>query len=266
MRSQKAYLLYRGCHITLGGGFHARALWPPRELPRLIAEKAIKKLEPVYEKAKKLIERAKDIREKEVRELAETIEQQLGANTSEEKHSERRELEPTPEPREPPPILPTFVKREEPQREWNLSKEEQKLLESIGDAVNDLSLVLKYYYRSHALALIPGDNPEYVLDHLSQLEHNEPAHHKHIVFLRGAHHGTYYGRYMEEHKTIITWLSWTAGMRQKPHPGYTRNTILTMLADTYTHVDITVDLTQYIILIGARTILPHSKVVEILLL
>jgi len=66
------------------------------------------------------------------------------------------------------------------------------ILNKFHDAINDLSLALKYYRDDNALALIPGDNSEDVLNRLS-LEHG-PSDQRSVVFLRGAHHGAHYGR------------------------------------------------------------------------
>jgi hypothetical protein len=90
------------------------------------------------------------------------------------------------------------------------------ILNGLRGIADDISLVLKFYYgspndedNSGAIALIPGDASDYVLDYLAQLETKEQQHHKYLAFLRASHHGTRYGKYIDDHKSIVTWISWT---------------------------------------------------------
>ena len=112
---------------------------------------------------------------------------------------------------EAPLALPTLTKEslEEGVRSLKvMPSEDRVMLEEIRDAVNDLSLVLKHHYDScrYALALVPGDNSRSVLDELSRLEWREPPYYKRVLFLRVAHHDTYYGKYIMEHRALITWM------------------------------------------------------------
>lgn len=33
------------------------------------------------------------------------------------------------------------------------------------------------------------------------------------MFLRASHHGAYYGKYIEDHGSVIVWISWTKYMK-----------------------------------------------------
>ena len=68
---------------------------------------------------------------------------------------------------------------------------------------------------SNALALIPDDAPNNILNYLSGLEIGELGHHKYLAFLRASHHRTRYGKYISEHKSAVTWISWTSRFYSK---------------------------------------------------
>jgi hypothetical protein len=82
----------------------------------------------------------------------------------------------------------------------------------ISDALNDFSLILEYHHyydnkRSKVLIVIPGDNSDDVLNHVGDLEGKRLGNTRDVVFLRGAHHGTHYGKYLSLFNPSITWLS-----------------------------------------------------------
>ena len=239
--SQRVHFVYRGVKISLNHrGLYMRILWPPLELPPDIAEKAMEKLRPAYEKAKKLVEKAEieNRVERRFRELYEAVNstlREIGKHVEEDGRAE--------------PIeagegvsfsLPTMIKEAVDERQY-FSSEELEFLEKFRDAVNDFSLVLKHYYRGMPLTLIPGDNSDYILDLLSRLEKNEPKIHKHVVFMRGSHHGTYFGKYLEEHRALITWLSWTKRLNHSPHVSYIAMSPLTLVAEQIDRLNIRVD-------------------------
>ncbi len=139
------------------------------------------------------------------------------------------------------PMFPTLTSESLRQRqspEAIMMPEEREVLTQFRDAINDLSLVLKYYHHDNALALIPGDNSQQVLDYLSKLEQCRFIRDRQLVFLRGSHHGTYYGRYLGKHKAIATWMSWTRNINAQPHLGYLRTSKLIVLAEDTEHLHI----------------------------
>jgi hypothetical protein len=70
-------------------------------------------------------------------------------------------------------------------------------LVKISDALNDFSLILEYYYNNEPIIVIPGDNSDDVLNYVGNLEEKHIGGNvRDVVFLRGAHHGTYYGKYL----------------------------------------------------------------------
>jgi len=230
------YLVYRGKRIELGKGFYARVLWPPPELPSSIAEEVMRKLEPVYEIVKKLV---KEQGLREVEEKAEEIERILSVSEA------RRYEEKEPEPIKVEDLLPLPTLRGESLEKGDNSSTRlpcsETILTKIRDAINDLSLVLKYYCSynrgSYALALIPGDNSDQILDHLSMLEQGEKPCDKRVLFLRAAHHGTHYGKYIEEHSALLTWISWTKrSSPSMPHPGYLLISEFPCIAEHIEHI------------------------------
>lgn len=58
-RRRTVYFVYRGVKVLLDRrDLYMRILWPPLELPPDIAKRVMTKLNPAYEKAKKLVEEA----------------------------------------------------------------------------------------------------------------------------------------------------------------------------------------------------------------
>ncbi len=233
-RSRKVYFVYRGVKIPLDHrGLYMRILWPPLELPPDIAERAMEKLRPAYEKAKGLVEKAEieSKVERRFRELYEAVSTTLGETG--ERYKANEESEPIKAGEEVSCGLPTITREvvEAVRKEQYFSQEELEFLSQFRDAVNDLSLVQKHYYRDMSLTLIPGDNSGNILDLLSRLEKNEPKIHKYVAFMRGSHHGTYFGGYLEKHKALVTWLSWTSMLKQPPHPSYIKTSSLTLTAE-----------------------------------
>ena len=72
--TQATYLVGRGALIKLRDGFSARVLWPPPTLPEPIAKKVVEKLKPVYDKARRLVEKKGLNVKQRVEEKAEEIE------------------------------------------------------------------------------------------------------------------------------------------------------------------------------------------------
>jgi len=83
----------------------------------------------------------------------------------------------------------------------------------ISNALNDFSLILEYYYINEPIIVIPGDNSDDVLNYVGDLEKKIVnivginVNVRDVVFLRGAHHGTHYGKYLSLFNPSITWLS-----------------------------------------------------------
>jgi len=233
-KAQAACLICRGNSITPAKGFNVKVLWPPPTLPSPIAERVQEKLEAVYQKAEKLMEmtNVKD----EVERKAEKIKNIVEDCARKLEENERKPIEIG-----SLPIFPTLTAESLRQRqspEAMMMQLEREVLAHFRDAINDLSLVLKYYHYDNAVALIPGDNSRQVLDYLSRLEKCRFIRHRQLVFLRGAHHGTYYGRYLGKHKAIVTWMSWTRNMNAQPHLGYLHTSKLIVLAEDTEHLHI----------------------------
>ena len=234
-RTRKVYFAYRGTTFKLTSNLHAHVLWPPPRLPPSIAKKVIRKLKPAYEKAKKLVEKANIVEQvgSKASELYERIKSIVERVSARNKQIEAIEAD-----SEFLSSLPTLAKietlREDLPKDAEEDTKESELLAFIRDALNDMSLVLKYYYRDKAFAVIPGDNSNSVLDYLSILQRNEQKFQRHVVFLRGSHHGTYFGKYLEETKAAIAWLSWTSMLHEPPHLGYFHTADIVVIAE-YVH-------------------------------
>jgi len=198
--------LFKGMKVKLTGEcIYFEVLWPPLKLPPNLANKVRSKLKPVYEKAKKLVE--KEGIEREVRELYEVYQKNFTKYVEGELPSEALYG------------LPTFTNlRASVEASAKLTKEEAKVLSEIHDAVNDFSLIVKYYNWEHApLVLILGDNSQSTLDYLACIEPGG-----FVFFMRGAHHGLESGNFIRRHKALVTWLSWTSHLAKYglPHLDY----------------------------------------------
>jgi len=84
-----------------------------------------------------------------------------------------------------------------------------RLLRCIDKALNDFSLVIEYRYHKDGedlpIIIIPGDASNKILNYIALLEKGKK---KDIcLFMRGAHHGTHYGKYLDLYAPIVTWLS-----------------------------------------------------------
>lgn len=238
-KARRAYFVYRGVSFRLTNGLRMHILWPPLQLSPDIARKVMQKLEPAYEKAKKLVEKAKIAEQvsSKAEELYEEIGSVIGRIQARDERTEAVEAS-----NGVLSSLPTLIKIEVLKEGLRLSTEELKLLDSIRDALNDMSLVLKYYYRGRALALIPGDNSDKILDYISLLQRNEQVSRRRVIFLRGSHHGTYFGKYLEETKAAVTWLSWTSALRRPLHPGYLSTALITAVAEHVRELHLTLRL------------------------
>jgi len=78
-------------------------------------------------------------------------------------------------------------------------------LQVIDKALNSFSLIIEYRYMNRPIIIIPGDNDEEVLNYVNILEGYQRS--KRTIFMRGSHHGTYFGNYLARFKPIVTWLS-----------------------------------------------------------
>jgi len=233
-KAKRVYLVGRGVSIEVDASrkLYAKVLWPPPYLSAELAEKVREKLKPLYDEfkdvAKRVVGEWVDI-EVEVRRRANELLEYLESRARFRGKQELESVEPIEAEVSLP--LPVYSSTSEIGGETEASRlapQIEHLIERFRDAVNDLSLVLKYYHRYgfkdvRVLALIPGDNSQEVLNHLYQLEIQELKSEpwlRFVVFLRGAHHGIYFGRYLEEHRALCTWLSWTERLEQELHSGY----------------------------------------------
>ena len=203
-------VVYRGMVVDHGYGVKARILWPPLTLPPSIAEHVKAKLAPVYERAKELIKKA-DL-ERHVKEYVKELSTLYVPEPSSEE----------PIRVEVPEALPTYALKEGigyPTKQRGLVA----FLHRVGEAINDMSLIIKFYLGDCSWGLVPGDNSDMILDYLAEIETGDfrlnPLE-KHLLFLRGAHHGTYYGEFIGMHRARVAWLSWTRCLPAPPRGEY----------------------------------------------
>ncbi|RLE86252.1 MAG: hypothetical protein DRJ67_07700 [Thermoprotei archaeon] len=196
--------------VDHGYGVKARILWPPLTLPPSIAEHVKAKLAPVYERAKELIKKA-DL-ERHVKEYVKELSTLYVPEPSSEE----------PIRVEVPEALPTYALKEGigyPTKQRGLVA----FLHRVGEAINDMSLIIKFYLGDCSWGLVPGDNSDMILDYLAEIETGDfrlnPLE-KHLLFLRGAHHGTYYGEFIGMHRARVAWLSWTRCLPAPPRGEY----------------------------------------------
>jgi len=221
-KSKKVYAVGRGSIIPVGNSraVYARILWPPPTLPPDLAKRVRKEMERPFEKSKEL---AKIMQiEEEVEERAQKLKEYFDRITESRENAERLELgEPIEVDRETFMLPAQYTRKVEEVAAQYLALEAQEFLVGLKDALNDMSLVVKYYCGEAALALIPGDNSEAVLNNLYDLEQQELYKRpwaRHVVFMRGAHHGSYFGEYLREHIPLCTWLSWTKTLEKRGIP------------------------------------------------
>jgi len=243
--------LSRGDIVKLDNNLYARILWPPSNLSNH-KKGIVRRLEQKVRKLCKMVEKkSKEERiEKDVKDLAERIMDSL--ISQKDKDSEERLIK----DKEEKPLSPQVI--------WNdlrqinssekMDNEVKEILEYLKGIEDDISLVLKLYYgfpdneNSQALALIPGDVSGNILNYLSDLERKEPAHHKHLAFLRASHHGTRYGRYIGEHRSAVTWISWTRSFyskyrcRSRLRSKYMLNSIIPVIAEDTRSLRMYIDL------------------------
>ena len=191
-KAKKVYLVGRGNIIRIDRSrkLYIRVLWPPYTLPPKLAEKALAKLGPLYEKARRLAEymQVGDKVQRQAQKLSEYLERKVPSVKNNIESLESESEEPVEVEYQELISLPVL----HPPYLAGLRIIEE-FLEEFRDAVNDLSLVLEYYNNQKKFALIPGDNSKSVLDCLLELERfrlEQKPQLKHVVFLRGAHHGT----------------------------------------------------------------------------
>jgi hypothetical protein len=217
----KVIMLYRGNTVDIGGGMYIRVVWPPEEFPLEKLGKKIEELRKRYIEIVELLKKACELaKEQELfKELCKGVEsiektvERLRNNLEElhkNKEKEKGYVTVPPDSDLAKYLLPTITYP--PPFDIYYYYPELELimmaLLKISDALNDFSLILEYYYINKPIIVIPGDNSDDVLNYVGDLEKKIVGINvRDIVFLRGAHHGTHYGKYLSLFNPSITWLS-----------------------------------------------------------
>ena len=227
MKSGGAYLLVRGNKVDiLGNNAYVKVLWPPSSLEVKVAEKVRRRLKQAHSVIEEFA--SKIGVEPFAEEISHILKETMVANS--EFESESRQLSEHIYKRIGFLLENMSEKFSITKRSLTLKKQLEKKLSMIKDATNDMSLVLKYYYMGMPFALVLGDNSETVLNYLARLEKTGWTD-RNLVFLRAAHHGTYYGEFIKKHRAQVQWLSWTKNMRKNLKTDYFWNAPITCLAD-----------------------------------
>jgi hypothetical protein len=210
--------LSRGDLIELDNNLYVRVLWPPSNLSnhKRVARGLERKARELYKIVMRKSE--KEGIKGEVDDLAGEI---MNTLISKKEEDFERLIKDKDDKHPSPKVIwkdlePAYSSKSDDV----VDKDIRMILNGLKGVEDDINLVLKFYYgfpnsrdssskESKALALIPGDAPSSILDYLSLLEREEPEHHKYLAFLRASHHGTRYGKYINEHKNVVTWISWT---------------------------------------------------------
>jgi len=201
-------LVYRGKKISVQGMFEAKVIWPPINLNSLpnnhsIKDYISKQLIAYHEqlmrcvKCLELDERFNILK----RILKHSLSQEAYIKEYYESVINPEELLREPEKRN------VNVDAEALGRCFNESQRRgiEEARNVLHNALNNFSLVMEYYYDDALAMVIPGDNDNKVLNYVDKLESHRGE--TLAIFMRGAHHGTYYGEYLNLFTPIITWLS-----------------------------------------------------------
>lgn len=206
--------LTRGDVIELHDNLYMKILWPPRTLPPNITKKFENKLKKVHEEIKE--EARKEGIEKDVNEIFEYLKRVLMPSKEECEGEEYRKIKDQEVSEGSSVIWKTKPEKRRKSVRDEIDSKIKRVLRIFRGIANHISLVLKVYHGnplkscSKAIALIPGDASDAVLNYVAELEKGEPSQHKYLIFLRAAHHGTHYGKYIDEHSSIVAWISWTS--------------------------------------------------------
>jgi ribonuclease BN (tRNA processing enzyme) len=219
----KVIMLYRGNTVDINGGMYIRIVWPPEEFPlEKLGRKIEEEIIEIVELLKKACELAKEqelFKElcKDVESIEKTVEK-LSNNLEElhkNKEKEKGYVTVPPDSDLAKYLLPTIIYP--PLLDVYHYYSELELimmaLFRISNALNDFSLILEYYYINEPIIVIPGDDSDDVLNYVGDLEKKIVnivginVNVRDVVFLRGAHHGTHYGKYLSLFNPSITWLS-----------------------------------------------------------
>jgi hypothetical protein len=222
-------LLYRGDVVDIGGGTKIRVVWPPKKFPQKLRKRELRKLRKRYSEVLEALKKvcssgSNESACKGIDELEEIV-KMLGDEL--EKYQERKgHITISPDsnlakylllfPFTTYSYLPPLDVYYYYYRFFEYLRSKRELMMAllrISNALNDFSLILEYHHyygnkRSKVLIVIPGDNSDDVLNYVGDLE-GKPVggSARDVVFLRGAHHGTRYGKYLSLFKPGVTWLS-----------------------------------------------------------
>ncbi|MCC6056423.1 MAG: hypothetical protein LM583_07090 [Desulfurococcaceae archaeon] len=199
-------LIYRGKKINIQGVFEVKVIWPPIDLNSLpnnhsIKDYISKQLNAYYEQLMSCVKQL------ELDERFNILRRILEHSLSQEAYI-KEHYESVINPEE----LLSKLKKQNVNAEA-LSKcfdelqrgDTKKALTVIHKVLNNFSLVMEYYYDGSLAIVIPGDNDKNVLNYIGKLESRRGS--TSVIFMRGAHHGTHYGEYLNLFTPIITWLS-----------------------------------------------------------
>jgi hypothetical protein len=215
-KASYAQCLYRGKRIDIDRFTQACVIWPPKIVPSDVAEKILPKLKRRYNEAKELLKKIRPEGceaevEKKASEL-DKIHRILGNNIESEEIEDKgiscKELTGL----TGRGLVPFVYGANEVKldREEETIQDLMLLLNIIHDATNDFSLVLEYRHLGAPTMVIPGDNFDDVLNYIGLMDGLKGTK-RTVVFMRGAHHGTSYGKYLSGFKAVVTWLSHIPG-------------------------------------------------------
>ncbi|MFP3157042.1 MAG: hypothetical protein RXQ97_02395 [Caldivirga sp.] len=221
IRSKPA-VLYRGNKVNIGGGMHIRVVWPPKEFPQELGsrlEELKRRYGEIVELLRKACEHDKDLckdierHEEDARMLGKEFEKLDQERERKKEEGEEGYVTVPPDSALAKYILPAIIYPLPDIHYYHniYYYHRPELIEAlvkISDALNDFSLILEYYYNNEPIIVIPGDNSDDVLNYVGNLEEKHIGGNvRDVVFLRGAHHGTYYGKYLNLFRADIVWLS-----------------------------------------------------------
>jgi len=199
-------ILFKDDYIDINRDLKMYVKWPPKIVSTDISDNILKTLRRCHTAVEELINKAgisRDKIDRKIRSLGKIYEK-MSEKYSEE--LEKRKIESSELRRimddEEIYLIPLVYE----ERRLCCKKEilYKRILKMIDRALNSFSLALEYHYNDHPIIVLPGDNSDKILDHLGGYLKDDM---RKIVFLRGAHHGTSYGEYINIFRPYITWLS-----------------------------------------------------------
>jgi len=220
-------LVYRGKKINIQGVFEAKVIWPPINLnsspnDHSIKDYISKQLIAYHEQLMRCVKCL------ELDERFNILRRILEHSLSQEAYI-KEHYESVINPEE---LLSELKKQNVNAEALSKCSDElrrggiEKARTVISKALNNFSLAIEYYHDGDLAIVIPGDNDKRVLDYISKLESHRGS--TSVIFMRGAHHGTYYGKYLNLFTPIVTWLSRPPqGCRYRED--YEHNTLLKVL-------------------------------------